>query len=78
MIDEMFEPMADEIFEKAGIKKEGNQDWYKQVVAILSAKIAMLSATEGMSWRRVTLFEEQKKALVQDMIDRKRDGQVTL
>jgi hypothetical protein len=64
----MFDKIADEIFEKAGVPKEGNEENYKQVVDILATKMATLSVTMGLSQERVDAFNEHKKSLVEDLI----------
>ena len=70
----MFEDMADAIFQEANVPKEGNDALWGNAVDILSSKMAMLSATMGLSMERVTIFEEQKRALVQDLLDMKAAG----
>lgn len=74
----MFEDMADEIFKEADVQKKGNEDWHEQIVDVLSVKMATLSATMGLSYDRVDRFEEQKKALIQDLIGLKERGEVTI
>ncbi len=75
-LNNMFSNMADEIFTKAGINKAGNEQWHDQCRDILSTKMAMLSATMGLSKKRVTIFEEQKQALVDDLIAMKEKGEL--
>jgi len=63
----MFEDEADKIFAKAGVPIAGNEDLHYQVTQILSAKMAQLSATLGLSYTRQEKWEEQKQSLVQDL-----------
>ncbi len=70
----MFHDMADEIFRQAGVPKAGNEGVWDQVVSILNACMAQLSVTHGLSYDRVTLFDQQKEALLHDLLDMKEKG----
>jgi hypothetical protein len=72
----MFSEMADAIFERAGVKKEGNEVFHQQAVDILSAAMARTSVTMGLSMERVEFFQKQKDALVQDLLDLKAAGEI--
>lgn len=72
----MFQEIADKIFEEADVSKEGNMSVWTEVCEILSAKMATLSATEGLSMKRVEVFEKQKQTLVEDLLLLKKDGKL--
>ncbi len=76
----MFEDIADEIFAAAHVikipdsvgKEDGNMWVWDQVVTIMSRKMASLShlgLVGKKGAQRVRQFEEQKQALIQDLID---------
>lgn len=67
---------ATEIFERAGISPDEAPEMFNECSAILDDKMATLSATLGMSWERVTLYEEQKDSLVADLVGLKAKGQL--
>lgn len=69
-----FEPDASEVFNQAGVDPKDAPELFRKVVSILGAKMATLSVTMGMSWKRVGLYAEQKEALVQDLIESKAAG----
>lgn len=72
----MFEEMADEIFAAAHIVKkpdspgqeDGNMWLHAQCANILANKMAMVSHL-GLTQERVDLFNEQKEALIQDLVN---------
>ena len=70
----MFDDMTDKIFLEAKVDKVKNMNLYEECSQILSAQMARLSVLEGMSMQRMTIFDEQKKALVQDLIEMKEKG----
>lgn len=72
----MFEDTADKIFAEAGVDKTQTPDLYREIVEILNAKMAQLSASMGLSYDRVRLFNEQKQALVEDLLAMKRSGEI--
>ena len=67
----MFEEMADKIFAEADFPKDGNEHLWAQCVSILSNTMAAASATMGLSMKRAAHFEEQRRSLVQDLINMK-------
>ena len=72
----MFDDMTDKIFLEAKVDKVKNMNLYEECSQILSSQMARLSVLEGMSERRMTIFNEQKKALVQDLIEMKEKGEL--
>ncbi len=70
----MFEDVADKIFKEAGVSKEDNPDAYQEAISILNRKMAILSVTMGLSKKAVPLFNEQKQALVDDLVEGKQSG----
>jgi hypothetical protein len=72
----MFDTMADEIFEQADVEKIGNEKIWRQVQEILATKMAQLSATMGLTVERLTFFEEQRKALIDDLVKMREAGEV--
>jgi hypothetical protein len=66
---------ADEVFEAAGVTANADtRELYKEVDEILSTKMAFLSATMGLTYDRVRIFEQQKTALVRDLKKLKKAG----
>lgn len=70
----MFDVMADEAFMKAGLHKVDHWHLWETCADLLSARMAMLSACEGMSHERVRLFDAQKRALVLELRRTSRKG----
>lgn len=70
----MFDGIVAEIFAEAGVGRLGNEALWQQAIEILSAKMAFLSATMGLTWERVERFNEQKAALVADLRRLKQQG----
>ena len=73
---QMFNDIADEIFKKADVPKEGNEEVYDEMVEILSRQMAMASVTMGLSYKRGEFWEEQKQALVDDLLEGVKQGVV--
>ncbi len=73
---EMFQKDVEEIFQKAGVAMEDHPILVKQAKNILSEKMAILSATLGLTWTRVDLYNEQKESLVQDLISMRESGEL--
>ncbi len=72
----MFDQDALDVFSKAGVKKEDAPDLFQQVKDILSTKMATLSVTMGMSYKRGEIYDEQKQALVDDLKQLKAKGEL--
>lgn len=70
----MFDKMADEIFAEAGVDKALNPAAWDEARNILSATMARLSVSMGLSAERVEVFELQKRTLVEDLVEGKADG----
>ncbi len=71
----MLEHVADEIFTEAGVDKDQWPDLYDECVRGLNVCMARLSARYGMSKERVTIFNQQKASLVEDLLIMKASGQ---
>lgn len=70
----MFNDMANEVFEKAGVDPEKHRDLWTECRDILQFKMAAMSATMRLSWERVRVFELQKKTLIDDLVEMKANG----
>jgi hypothetical protein len=70
-----------ELFAAAEFTREDAPDHYDdlalQMAEILDGLMARLSATMGLSWKRVEIYEEQKKSLIEDLKRMKREGPKT-
>jgi len=70
----LFDTMADEVLQRAGLSKQGNEEAHREVASILAASMAHLSAAQALgqltAHERVDAFELQKSVLVDDLKDR--------
>ena len=73
---DMFDRMADEIFERAGVSKDGNEDLHKRASEIMAQCMALGSVNYGLSDKRFDYTQEQKDTLVQDLIELKAAGEI--
>ncbi len=71
---DLFKESTDEIFKAAGLTKEEAPEMYEDVELILSQKMAGLSASMGLSVRRVDAYREQKESLIKELRALKADG----
>ena len=66
-MDDFFNPTAERIFKNAGITRDQAPEMFEEVKSILASKMARLSATMGLSYKRMELFTEQEVALTEDL-----------
>lgn len=71
---DLFIKAANDIFIEAGVEKKEAPELYIEIVDILSEKMAILSATMGMSFKRVDAFNEQRVSLINDLKELKSVG----
>lgn len=50
------------------------EDIANQMEGILDALMARLSATMGLTWKRVKIYEKQKRSLIKDLKKMKKEG----
>jgi hypothetical protein len=67
---------AEEIFTRAGISIEGNEDVFQQVTDILGETMAQGSVLMGLSLKRVEHYSQQMDTLVDDLKKLKASGEI--
>lgn len=72
--NDFFKGAADEIFLKAQVSPADAPEMYEEVKQILASKMASLSATLGLSYERIKLYDEQKETLAQDLVGLKQEN----
>ena len=72
--NDFFAGAADEIFLKAQVNPADAPEMYEDVKQILASKMATLSATMGMSYKRIELYNEQKESLAVDLVKLKQEN----
>lgn len=73
---DQFQDAATKIFVEAGVDPVTHADLFSQTQEILAMSMARMSVGMGLSYKRVELYEEQKRSLVQDLLNMKADGQI--
>lgn len=58
---------AEEVFAKAGVPIEGNEEIFNRAVEILSEAMAMGSVFHGLTYSRIEAYESQKQSLVDEL-----------
>ncbi len=74
----LFEDAVAAIFAKAGVAKAGNEELWEEANALLHQQMGQLSVASAMGSGvdRVKLFNEQKQALVDDLLELKAKGEI--
>ncbi len=69
-----FNTDATEIFKHAELTRDEAPEMFEMVKGILGQKMANLSTTHRLSYKRIELYDEQKQVLVEDLIKLKCEG----
>ena len=73
-MSDFFNPTVERIFRDAGITRDEAPEMFEEAKTILANKMAILSATMGLTYKRMELFTEQEVALTQDLLKLKETG----
>jgi hypothetical protein len=59
---------ADQVFERAGIKRRGHERMYRRMATELDDFMSLLSIQFGLSWKRVRLWEKKIDDLAKELL----------
>lgn len=67
MDNSFFTPNVDRIFTAVGLSKADAPEMHEECGIILANTMAHLSATMGLSFKRMDAFKEQEDSLIEDL-----------